>query len=384
MNANRATAMLRALADASLDFDMRRTQYQPAGIPERVSHLTQVRTDEILYRAGLLQRHELHRDCEPFMVPSAQTIMREYLTAAGRSPGDHPMQTLTRALGTSDFPYLLENLAGKAATLGFNNSAEIWPLITRETPTKDYRQFSRITAPELPTLDVAAENAEMKYFTLGGDAKEVGQVQSHSAILKISRQAILNDTLGEVAIGFAAAGRAVSRTIGDAVLAVLTDNPTLVSDSTSLFDANHSNIGTSGAPSVPALDEIAGLMAAQTGPSGETLNIRPRYVVAGAGLLSTLSFLRSAMNAPDPSAQSIGIISTLTDARISGNGWYVLADPLLHDGIQIVVPESSSLFRFERHTRSENIETDAVNFLVGGDFHVLPVDYRSMAYNAGA
>lgn len=356
-------------------------QHQQASISDVMNR---VRTDEILFNAGLLRPDQLHRDAQPDQLPDTLRLCRDYIQRSGAAapPLSEPRQLVERAISSSDLPELLANVASKAATLGFNNAAEIWPFITRTVPVRDFREFKQVSAPELPQVPIIGENGELTRVQLGDDFSETGQITPRAMILSITREAIINNDLGRVVRDFFAAGAAVSRTIGDAVLAILTGNPLMGHDLTALFDAAHGNVGAAGKPTVTALDEIAGLMASQTGPSGTVLNIRPRFVVAGAGLSSTLAFLRGAMNTLDPNDQSTGNISTLTDARITGSSWFAIADPLLHDGIQLCYPESGSLFRFEQ--KFGGTSRDNLHFLIGADFYALPVDFRGLAFNTGA
>ena len=345
--------------------------------------LLRIRTDEILFNAGLMQRSELHPDCQPGEIVSGVRLAREFISLAGGTPPpiDQPLQIVTRALGTTDFPHLLENLAAKAATLGYSYAPEVWPLITKQTTTKDYKQFARVTAAELPPPPAVGENGELTQVKLGNDSSEKASAQSYAQLMSISRQAVINDELNRIAITFNEAGRSVARGVGDAVFAILTGNAAM-SDGHNLFDANnHGNVGTGGAPSVTTLDELNGKMMAQTGPSGQVLNIRPRYVVAAPTLQSTLAVLRAAINSNDPGDLSTGKIVTLTDGRLTGAPWYVIADPLISSGIEVVVPETGSALRFERRA---SVETDSLHFLVGADYAVMAVDFRALAYNAGA
>ena len=70
------------------------------------------------------------------------------------------------------------------------------------------------------------------------------------------------------------------------------------------------------------------------------------------------------------------------DGRLTGNGWHAIANPVLLIGIEAVSPLGGSILRFE--WAAPNIESDDVFYLVGGDWAVLAVDYRTLAYNAGA
>jgi hypothetical protein len=357
--------------------------YLQLGDNRHHSVFTRIKTDEILFASGILQRSELHRDCEPGSIIDATRLCRDFLALAGVTPPpiQQPLNVVSRALGSSDFPFLLENLASRATTLGYSLAPETWPLFTKQTTTKNFKEFSRITTPELSSPPLVGENAELTHARLGADSAEKATAKSHAQLLRVSRQMIIDDQLDKIALTFNEAGRSVARAIGDDVFAILSGNPAM-SDGHDLFDSsNHGNVGTGGAPSSTALDEIFKLMAAQTGPSGTVLNIRPAYILAPPAKASTLAALRRSMNSDDPRDQSTDKITTLTDSRLTGTKWYAIADPLQFSGIEVVTPITGSALRFERR---QAVADDSIFFLVGGDYVAMPVDYRSMCYNAGA
>jgi hypothetical protein len=259
----------------------------------------QICTDQNLYRAGLKTADECHPDCDLSVSTSLLPQARDFLSLAGVSiPDNMPtLQVVSRAMGNSDFPELLADTANRAATLGYDSAPEIWPLITRTTHNQDFKPFSRVTAPELPAPPEVGPNGEIQHAQLGSDSAETGQIASFAEIINISREAILNDDLAAVTVTPHAAGRAVSRLLGDKVFSVLSLNSALDSDVV-LFHSTHGNVGTPGAPSISTLDEIRGLFAAQTGPSGEKLNIRPRFILAAPTLESSLAVIRQAQNTP--------------------------------------------------------------------------------------
>lgn len=96
--------------------------------------------------------------------------------------------------------------------------------------------------------------------------------------------------------------------------------------------------------------------------------------------------IRNAQNAVDPTEQSTGIISTLTDARLSGSTrWFGIADPEYHSGIDVyVLAGTENKPRLERLTRPPLHAPDGEHFVIGHDVAVLAADYRTLVMNAGA
>lgn len=353
-------------------------------VDSRHAHYIAIRTDEVLYRAGILTAEQCHRDCDLSATPDAKLLVRDMLSLGGiRVSDENTLEFYRAGMTTSDFPLLLENLGNKSLTLGYGSAPETWQLWTRTTTTKNFREFTRPQAATWPTPGEVAENEQVPYASLTDGAAERGAIKSYSEVLSISREILINDDLQSFARAAFEAGRAISRLIGDLAYAVLTGNP-LLSDGTALFAAGHGNDdSTPAAPSVAALDAMRTLMAAQTGPQGEALNLRPRFIIGPPNLEGTLAVLRAAQNSADPSDQSTGLITTLTDSRLSGTAWYGACDPRLHDAVQIVMLEGGELPRFERK-RSQHLSSDSIDFFIGHDCIALATDYRTVARNTGA
>ncbi|HET8702057.1 MAG TPA: hypothetical protein VFL97_10385, partial [Nitrococcus sp.] len=93
----------------------------------------------------------------------------------------------------------------------------------------------------------------------------------------MTRQALINDDLGELARVPQALGQAAARKEADIVYSLLTGNPTM-RDSVTLFHADHGNLaGTGAALSVASLGAARAAMRKQKGLAGiGYLNITPR------------------------------------------------------------------------------------------------------------
>ena len=344
--------------------------------------------DEAIYKAGQLGAHELCRDADPyachgkFWVEAARTCLGwSGVAIPGR---DQPLQLFRAAITQSDLPVILEATISKMATLGYVRSPETWQVWTRTTGAADFKEFSRPIPATLGTPPEVGEHAEIQGGTLGVRVPggERGQLIAYAELINVSREALIDDDLQSISATMAAAGRSISRLIGDKVYAVLTGNPSM-QDGNSLFDAtNHGNdISDGGPPSVSELDGMRSLMAAQLGPGGEQLSLRPRFILGPVNMESTMAVLRTAMNA-DRDELSTGRVSTLTDARLAGSPWYAVTDPAISESIQVVTQEGreNNPVRVERKRAWQ----DGVTFLVGADICVLPVDHRCIVRNAGS
>src|SRR5699024_8480473 len=116
----------------------------------------------------------------------------------------------------------------------------------------DFKQAKRVGLDAFPALAEVKEDAEYTYATVGDFAEPV-VLATYGKMFKITRQAIVNDDMDAFTRIPMKMGRAARRTVGNLVYAILTGNPSM-SDSTTLFHANHGNLaGSGGAPSVSTL-----------------------------------------------------------------------------------------------------------------------------------
>ena len=367
---------------------------QPAG--ERVEYgsndhhreFTNICTGRILYDAGLVPLENLSRSARDEVGGNVNLIamMRDFISLAGNTPPpiDDKNAIITRALGSSDFPSLVNNILNKSLIAGFDTAPECWPAFTKYAPVNDFKSIDFPRGASMPAPPEVIENGEVKPATLYDDGKESDYIRSHVHRVSVSRQALMNsDTTALAAMPYQA-GVAVSRAIGNGVFNLLINNAAL-GDGVALFHADHGNLeAITAAPSVTGLESAFSLMGAQQNGAGEYLNYKPRFVISGPTYTGTLAVLRSAMNAGND-VESDGTITTLIDSRLSGTTkWYTVADPM-HGGILIaVLAGTEGQPRFERITNAPSGAPDGLHFRCGYDFRVVCGNYKALTYNPGA
>lgn len=297
--------------------------------------------------------------------------------------------------GTSDFANILENVANKSLLLGYEESPETWPMIARSISVPDFKSNSFVGLSEFGSLPEVKENGEYTYGTMS-DRKESAQLATFGRLFSISRQALANDdldSLGNIPRGI---GRAASRTIGDKVYAVLTSNPTLNQDSTTLFHANHNNDvagGSGAAPSVTTLDAARTAMATQKDQASATtsLNIRMARLIVPVALQTTADILMTSerdpaegattsFNSPNPFR---GTFSVVADARLDDADaaeWFASADPNVTDTIGICFLNGQTQPFLEQQ---EKLEVDGITFKGRIDCVALALDFRGLYRNDG-
>lgn len=293
---------------------------------------------------------------------------------------------------TSDFANVLANVMGKAALQGWEEAMETYQLWTRPGTLTDFKATKRVGAGLFSALPKIQEGAEYTYGTVGDRGESIA-LATYGKLLRISRQAIINDDLSILSEMPRKMGRAARRTIGDLVYAVLTSNPTM-SDGVALFHATHGNLaGTAAAPSITSLSAARTAMKTIREVPGEdgspVLNISPKYMLAPAALETTAQQLLTSL--VDPTANKghatnpvSGMAELITDGRLdaaSATAWYLAADPNAFDTIEVAYLDGREEPYIEEQTAWTS---DGVEVKVRIDAGVAPLDFHTLHKNAGA
>lgn len=242
---------------------------------------------------------------------------------------------------SSDFANVLANTANKAMLKGYEEAAEVFPLFTGVGNLSDFKIATRTDLGSFPTLSKVAEGAEFKYVTMGERA-ETAVLATYGKLFAITRQAIINDDLGVFTRIPMKMGRAAIRTVGDLVFSIYLNNPTMA-DGKALFHADHKNLAPAGGINTATIDAARVLMGKQK--DGDAfLNLRPKFLLCdiadeGAAKVAVESEYEvgaSSKNNTVPNSVR-GIAQVISDGRLSGhNGWYLQADPAMHDTIEVL------------------------------------------------
>lgn len=243
-------------------------------------------TDALLLRSGVLsmgKRRETAPGAEELRGYSLKEMARECLRRAGkRTSGD--MDMVGRAFtSTSDFPALLADAAHQSVLLGFETSPETYEVWTGEASAVDFREHTGVSLEGFSSLNLVREGAEYTYGSFGetGVSYSIG---TYGKMFAITRQAIINDQLGLFTDVPAEMGRAANRTVGNLVYGFLIDNPKLA-DGKKLFDASRGNVAETGSDiSVASFGAGVTAMGTHKNRQGETLNIRPAYLITPIAL----------------------------------------------------------------------------------------------------
>ncbi len=248
---------------------------------------------------------------------------------------------------TSDFGNILADVANKSMLKGFGESPEVFERFTSVGTMSDFKPHKRVGMDEFPALLEVAEGAEFKYGSMG-DHAETALLATYGRMFAITRQTIINDDLDAFTKIPGRMGRAARRTVGDLVFAVLSANANM-SDGVALFHADHGNLAASGAgPSEATINAGITAMAVQTDRGGNaTLNVNPAFLLAPPKWRAPVLQALNSEYAPDDTSKAgtakmsrayntvRDAAEPLFDARLTGDAWYLLADPNVNDTIEV-------------------------------------------------
>lgn len=282
---------------------------------------------------------------------------------------------------TSDFGYILQDVAHKSMLKGYEEAEESFEKFTSKGRLSDFRPAKRVDLGTFGNLDVVPEGAEYKYGTIGDTGEEI-VLATYGKLFSITRQAVINDDLQAITRIPRLMGRAAIRTVGDLVFAVLSGNPKM-SDGTDLFHNSHKNIATAAALSVASIGEAMAKMRTQKDGKA-TLNIAPKYLLTSvANELAARSLLLAEFDpagvdarVPNPIRGRLDVVSDprLDEDAFSGAS-FMLANQAMHDTLEVAYLDGNDKPFIEQE---QGFTVDGAVFKVRIDAGVAPLSWRTM------
>ncbi|MGQ9686629.1 MAG: prohead protease/major capsid protein fusion protein, partial [Thiobacillaceae bacterium] len=317
-------------------------------------------------------------------------LARECLEFSGvrtRRLPRHEIATL--ALSTSDFPYILADVANKTLRQAYEAYPRTFLPFSRRRSAVDFKSINAVQLGEAPSLTKINEKGEFTHGSIA-ESKETYKLATYGRIVSITRQVIINDDLGAFTRIPASFGVAAATLESDTVWGIITSNPTM-GDGVALFHATHANLNTGAGSALSLAGLGAGMaaMAKQKGLDGVTvLNVQPRYLVVPVALQLTAFQLIAANLAPAQSAnvvpEYIRALTPIAEPRLdvaSTTAWYLFASPDQIDTIEYAYLEGQDGVYIE--TR-QGFDVDGVEIKARLDFGAAPLEWRGVQKNAGA
>jgi hypothetical protein len=306
---------------------------------------------------------------------------------AGLPSSERDVQIILRAANTSsDFPLLLEAAANKVLLASYGRAMPTYRAIAKQRNLTDFKTTKLLRVGDFPTLLAYEEDGEIKAGTIN-EGRETVILGSYGRILRLSRQAIVNDDLGAFDDVLGSIGGMVSRFENAtfyAMKAANSGNGPKLADNVNLFNASHGNLAASGgAVDVTTLGAGRAAMRKQADLDGNKLNIAPAVILNGPDTETAIEqFLAPIVAAEGAKVNPFSSkLSQVTEASIAGNAWELYADPMVLPVFHYGYLESAPGPRVMTH---EPFNTDGLAFRVTLDFYSGATDYRGAYRNPGA
>lgn len=249
------------------------------------------------------------------------------------------LSTRSGSMTTSDFPQILANVASKRLMKAYQEAENTFAPWTTRSSNPDFKPSKRVRMSDAPGLLEKPESANYEYGALGEQAEDIS-VKTYGRILSISRETMVNDDLSLFSRVTTAMGRRAQQLEGDLAYGVLNANPNM-SDSVALFHtATHGNLG-SGVIGSAGLTAGFLAMRKQKAPNGTFLNIRPKGIIVPAALEYTArkelleDYVANTAANTNPWRGQLEIIVDARLDAVSATAWYLFADPMLVDTIEL-------------------------------------------------
>ncbi len=235
---------------------------------------------------------------------------------------------IRRAMGTSDFPNLLGNAAGRVLLQSFDESPAILKQVARLNNLSNFKPRTVIRLPGgAPSLEKVNEGGE---FTHGAIAEEANawSLATFGRIVSLTRQAIVNDDLSAFSGMLTEFGRAAARREADELVAMLTGTPLV--DGAALFHADRSSLitGAGSALQASSLANAVKSLRLQKEVGGGFIIQEPAFLVVPAALETTARQLVATITPNAAASVQPYSVTVIVEPRldaVSVTAWYLVS-----------------------------------------------------------
>lgn len=295
---------------------------------------------------------------------------------------------------TGDFPVLLENVLHKVMLAMYEVTPDKWSRFCSRGSVSDFKPHKRYRVGSFGALSALNEAGEFTNKAIPDGERQTQQAGTKGNIIGITRQAIINDDLSAFSTLATALGRAAKLSVEVDVFALLALNAGLgpvMTDTKTLFHADHGNIGTAATLAAAALDVDRQFMGLQRDPSGnELLELRPAILLVPIALGGQARVINDSQYDPDTLANKAQMKANIAGkmfndiidtGRITGTRRYLFADPNIAPVIEVAFLDGQDLPFMEM---KEGFRLDGIEWRARLDYGVAALDYRGAVTNAGA
>lgn len=298
-------------------------------------------------------------------------------------------QLLQRAFhSTGDFPLLFESALNRALASRYATQVPTYRMIARRRSYADFRDHSSVRVGDFPNLQpVGAEAGEIKGGTFS-ESRERTRVQPYGVRLNLSRQMLVNDTLGGLQQILNDRGDAVARfedaTFYTMLLTASGAGPTLTETSRPVFNTTDGTLAAAAAAVTVASVTLArAALRKRKSLDGADLELPAAVMLVGPDKETEAQQLLAPIQAQQAGNVNpfSGTMSLAVSAKITGNAWYVFASPDVAPCFEWGLLDGYEAPRFRME---EIFGTQGTGLTLEHDFGCGAIDYRGGYRNAGA
>lgn len=279
--------------------------------------------------AQITRADQVEAPAREFMSMSLAQMMATCANYTGplRSAGDINRMIQASTHTTSDFPLILEGALNAVLMDRYRNENPSYRAVSRRRDFRDFRAMPMVRSGDFPLPKVLGEGGEIQYGTIG-EGKETAQLLTYASGIRITRQTIINDNMGAIDEALRDYGSVIAQLEESTFYAGLLS--AVLSDGKAIFHTDHKNLAAAGAAiTVASLGAARKAIREQKGLSGNNLNLRPSILLVGPAKeteaeMIVASVTPSQASEVNPFSQKLQVVVT---PEITGNAWYVLADP---------------------------------------------------------
>jgi hypothetical protein len=309
------------------------------------------------------------------------------LRARGESVANMPAARLAaRVLTSSDFPYILADVAHKTLRAGYESEPRTFVPWCVKGTLPDFKTVSRVQLGDAPDLKKVLEAGKISEGSFG-EAREQYRLYTYARMLRFSREMLINDDLNAFTRIAQMFGNAGARLEGDVVWEQLTSNPTM-GDNVTLFSTTTRNNYTAASSLITedTLNTMEIGMGTQTTIDGNQMNLTPRFLLVPK---SRKVAAKKAVAAVTPSKTEevnpfAGDYEIIVESRLDAAGsniWYGAADPARIDTIEYAYLDGMEGMSVESQPAA--FDSLGIDIRAIHDFGAKAMDGRGLYKNGG-
>ncbi|WP_029074407.1 hypothetical protein [Kaistia adipata] len=229
---------------------------------------------------------------------------------------------------TSDFPIIFEGAINRTLEQRYALAQPTFKRFARKRNFRDFRPDTTVKIGDFPMLQQVLETGEIKYGSFS-EGKEQVRAFSYAIALRVTRQMLINDDLGAISELLSSYGASVA--LFEEVTFYATAFNGKLADNKDVFHADHANLAAAGtAIDVDNVGKARAAMSKQKSSSGNPLlSNSPKILLVGPDKLTEAEKLLASITPATVANVNIfsGRLEPVESSQLTGNAWYLLADP---------------------------------------------------------